>query len=89
MLKLARPLVALLAFIGVLATAIQTQAAGGAADQTAPKVPVTTTVTVLGPKFTAPPPLTRQDINAYSGKTRLDVLNWVPRRAEHPSNWRL
>ena len=48
------------------------------ADQTTPKIPITTTVTVLGPKFTAPPPLARQDINAFSGKTRLDVLNWIP-----------
>jgi hypothetical protein len=76
-----RSLVALLAFTSVLAIAVQTRAAGRAADQTAARVPVTTTVTVLGPKFTAPPPLTRQDINAFSGKTKLDVLNWVPAQA--------
>src|ERR1700733_1450624 len=75
--KLNRLSIALLALATVIAVTIQAHAA----DQTAPKVPVTTTVTVLGPKFTAPPPLTRQDINAFSGKTKLDVLNWVPTQA--------
>ena len=79
--KLNRYFVASFAFTAFIALALETHAASRAADQTAPKVPVTTTVTVLGPKFTAPPPLTRQDINAYSGKTRLDVLNWVPAQA--------
>jgi hypothetical protein len=46
------------------------------------KVPVTTTVTVLGPKFTAPPPLTKQDILVYSRKTKLDVINWVPAQGQ-------
>lgn len=61
-----------------LSIAVADTFATRAADQTAPKVPVTTTVTVLGSKFTAPPPLARDDINAFSGKTRLDVINWVP-----------
>ena len=52
--------------------------AAGAQDQNLPKIPVTTTVTVLGPKFTAPPPLTRQDLIVTSEKKRLDVINWVP-----------
>jgi hypothetical protein len=46
------------------------------------QVPVTTTVTVLGPKFTAPPPLTKEDILVYSGKTRLQTINWVPAQAQ-------
>ena len=50
--------------------------------QNSPKIPVTTTVTVLGPKFSAPPPLTKQDILVYSRKTRLDVINWVPAQGE-------
>lgn len=68
--KLVRSVFVLLLFAS--ATAFSTKAA-----DTAPKTPVTTTVTVLGPKFTAPPPLNRQDINAFSGRTKLDVLNWV------------
>jgi hypothetical protein len=74
MLKLTRSAIVCLFLSVVSAGALSAKAA----DQTTPKVPVTTTVTVLGPKFTAPPPLTRQDINAFSGKTKLDVLNWVP-----------
>ena len=74
MLKLTRSAIVCL-YLGVAAAGALS---AKAADQTTPKVPVTTTVTVLGPKFTAPPPLTRQDINAFSGKTKLDVLNWVP-----------
>lgn len=74
MLKVTRSTIICL-FLGV---AVAGALSAKAADQTTPKVPVTTTVTVLGPKFTAPPPLTRQDINAFSGKTKLDVLNWVP-----------
>jgi hypothetical protein len=52
-----------------------------AQDQNISKIPITTTVTVLGPKFTAPPPLTRQDLIVTSDKRRLDVLNWVPAQA--------
>ena len=46
------------------------------------KVPVTTLVTVLGPKFTAPPPITKQDLIVTSGKTRLDVINWEPAQGQ-------
>jgi hypothetical protein len=49
-----------------------------AQDRNTPKTPLTTTVTVLGPKFTAPPPVARQDLIVTSDKKRLDVINWVP-----------
>ncbi len=49
-----------------------------AQDRNTPKIPLTTTVTVLGPKFTAPPPVARQDLIVTSDKKRLDVINWVP-----------
>ena len=74
MLKLIPSTIVALLFLGAAASALPAKNA----DETAPKVPITTTVTVLGPKFTAPPPLTRQDINAFSGKMKLNVLNWVP-----------
>ncbi len=80
MLKVPRLLLMLL--VGVSSVAITTRFSAHAQDQNAPKVPITTTVTVLGPKFTAPPPLTRQDITAFSSKTRLDVINWVPAQGE-------
>jgi hypothetical protein len=46
------------------------------------QVSVTTTVTILGPKFTAPPPVSKSDVVVYTGKTRLDVVHWVPVRKE-------
>ena len=46
-------------------------------------VPVTTTVTVLGPKFTPAPPITKQDVTASSGEDRLNVTKWV--RAQGPT----
>jgi len=56
-----------------------------AQDRTPSKVPITTTVTVLGPKFTTPPPITKDDISVYSGKTRWDVLDWSPAQGEKGS----
>jgi hypothetical protein len=45
-------------------------------------VPVTTVVTVLGPKFTAPPPLTKEDIIVFQGKDRLNVTGWTGAQGE-------
>lgn len=75
MLKLTRALAVLLF---AASTAI---AFAAPADETTPQVPVTTTVTVLGPKFTAPPPLARQDINAFSNTMKLNVIDWTPAQA--------
>ncbi len=77
MLKFSRLLASLL----VLATTLGTLPAY-AQGQNNSKIPLTTIVTVLGPKFTAPPPLSKQDILVYSNKTRLDVINWVPAQGE-------
>src|SRR5580704_10368733 len=46
-------------------------------------VPVTTTVTVLGPKFTPAPPIPKEDVTAYSGKERLNVTRWVPAQGQN------
>jgi hypothetical protein len=40
-------------------------------------VPVTTVVTVLGPKYTAPPPITKDDLIVFSGKKRLPVTGFT------------
>ena len=46
--------------------------------QTAPKIPITTVVTVLGPKFTAPPAISKEDVIVFSGKTSpLTFIDWV------------
>jgi hypothetical protein len=82
MLKLIRSSAAslLMLFLGI-ANAMPAQA-GSKSSSTGSQVPITTTVTVLGPKFTAPPPLTKEDILVYSGKTRLQTINWVPAQAQ-------
>ena len=41
-------------------------------------VPVTTTLTVLGKDFSAPPPITKQDVTISSGKARLPLVRLVP-----------
>jgi hypothetical protein len=40
--------------------------------------PITTVVTVLGPNFSAPPAIAKEDVAVYSGKNRQDVTSWVP-----------
>jgi hypothetical protein len=55
-----------------------------AQNQPAPSnnVPVTTFVTVLGPKYTAPPPLSKADVNVDEGKQKKEVINWVPAQGD-------
>src|ERR1700690_1399046 len=77
MLKCARLLAGLIA-AGALLCIPAVRAQG----QNPSRIPLTTTVTVLGPKFTAPPPLTRQDLLVFSRKTRLDVINWTPAQGQ-------
>ena len=77
MLKSARLLAGLIAAATLLCIpAVRAQ------GQNPSRIPLTTTVTVLGPKFTAPPPLTRQDLLVFSRKTRLDVINWTPAQGQ-------
>jgi hypothetical protein len=44
--------------------------------------PVTTYVTVLGPKYTAPPALSKNDVNVDEGKQKKEVTNWVPAQGD-------
>jgi hypothetical protein len=78
MLKLIRLAIGVLILVALIQTTIETSAQA----QTAPKIPITTIVTVLGPKFTEPPAITRHDIVLFSGKTRLDVVDWVPAQGQ-------
>jgi len=73
MLKLVRLAIVVLILVVLTQTLIQTSAQA----QTAPNIPITTIVTVLGPKFTEPPEITKHDLVVSSGKTRLDVIDWV------------
>jgi hypothetical protein len=45
-------------------------------------VPVTTYVTVLGPKYTAPPALSKTDVIVDEGKQKKEVTNWVPAQGD-------
>jgi len=42
-----------------------------------PKVPVTSVITVLGPKYTAPPALGKADVIVHTGGQREDIVGWV------------
>lgn len=81
MLKLIRSYNALLLLLFLTIVIVSPAQAQSQSTSSGSQVPVTTTVTVLGPKFTAPPPLTKDDILVYSGKTRLQTINWVPAQA--------
>ncbi len=45
-------------------------------------VPVTTVVTVLGPKYTPPPAISKDDVNVYEGKEKMDVTGWIPAQGD-------
>lgn len=44
---------------------------------------VTTVVTALGPDYSAPPAITKQDVSAYSAKTKLNITGWEPATGDH------
>ena len=48
-------------------------------------VPVSAVVTVLGPKFTAPPPLAKEDMIVFEGKDRLKVTGWTQAQGDKGS----
>jgi hypothetical protein len=70
---------ALLIFAAVLASLFPTHAQDQASSS---NVQVTTVVTALGPKYTAPPALGKQDINVTEGKQKREVTNWIPAQGD-------
>jgi hypothetical protein len=70
---------ALLIFAAVLASLFPTHAQDQASSSS---VQVTTVVTALGPKYSAPPALGKQDINVTEGKQKREVTNWVPAQGD-------
>jgi hypothetical protein len=56
--------------------------AGAPQAQAPATAPVTTVVTVLGPKFTAPPAISKDDIGVYEGKDKKEVAGWTPAQGE-------
>src|SRR5215472_5063784 len=45
-------------------------------------VPVTTVVTALGPKYTAPPAVGQSDISVYVEKEKQTVDSWIPAQGD-------
>ena len=45
-------------------------------------VSATTVVTLLGPKFTPPPAISKDDILVHEGQVRKDVTDWVPAQGD-------
>jgi hypothetical protein len=62
-------------FLGAFSTGAQTEASSGT-------VPVTTVVTVLGPKYTPPLAISKDDISVYVGKEKQTVTSWVPAQGD-------
>lgn len=50
--------------------------------ETPATVPVTSVVTVMGPKFTAPPPLGKSDVIVHVKDQRADVTAWDPAQGD-------
>jgi hypothetical protein len=57
-------------------------AAFAAPDGSLSTVPVTTVVTVLGPSFTAPPPLGKTDVIVHVNDRREDITAWNPAQGD-------
>jgi len=70
--------------VGLIALAVLIAPLSATAQQppSSATVPVTTVVTVLGPKFNAPPALGKEDVIVHEDKQRRDITNWVPAQGE-------
>jgi hypothetical protein len=69
----------------ILATVLALVALPAAAQKAAESsgtVPVTTVVTVLGDKFTAPPAVSKSDVTAYQQNKKVDVTDFVPAQGD-------
>ncbi len=70
------------AVAGILVVAAFLAFAGAAQAQAQASASVTTVVTVVGPKFTAPPAISKDDIGVYEGKEKKEVTGWTPAQGE-------
>ena len=67
-------------FLVVLLSVIPVQARPQ--SEAAGTIPVTTVVTALGSKFTAPPAVSKDDVTIREGKDRRDITNWIPAQGD-------
>jgi hypothetical protein len=68
------------AFAVLLAVAVSLGAAASAQAQAG--APVTTVITALGPKFTPPPALSKDDISVYERKDKRNVAGFTPAQGD-------
>jgi hypothetical protein len=71
-------LAVLVAFL--FALSVSARAQSGASN-----VSATTVVTALGPDYTPPPPMAKDDVIAYSKGNKLNVTGWEPAKGPHGS----
>ncbi len=76
MRKSFHPLVVLITIAIFLGTVLAPRA------QAQTNAPVTTVITVLGPNYTPPPAISKDDINVYEGKTKKEVDRWEPAQGD-------
>lgn len=74
--SLTGPLLVVLALFAARSVFAEPQAASS-------KVPVSTVVTVLGPDYTAPPALGKDDVVVRTGQVREDVTRWESAQGDH------
>src|SRR5579862_538568 len=51
-------------------------------SDTAGTIPVTTVVTALGSKFTAPPAVSKDDVSLREGSVHRDITQWIPAQGD-------
>jgi hypothetical protein len=65
--------------VSILLPALSAHAQNQASSGT---VQITTVVTALGPKYTAPPAISQSDVSVYSGKEKQNVVAWIPAQGD-------
>lgn len=66
----------------ILSATLLSGSTSRAQQQPSSTVSVTTVVTVLGPNFSPPPAIAKEDVIVYSGKNRQEVTSWVPAQGD-------
>ena len=70
-----------LAVLLLLAVPVMAQGQGEASAASG-SVPITTVVTVLGPKYTAAPAVGKNEISVYESRDKRDVTGWIPAQGD-------
>jgi hypothetical protein len=82
MLTLFRKFIFVSAFLTIL-FASAAEVASAQSDSSASQVPLTVTVTAFSGDFKPAPPIPQEDVTAYSDKTRLNIIRWVPAQGDN------